>query len=232
MFLQKAEALNTFPKLVYITHPNENFEDLSWIDNLFSGGVKWVQFRLKKNHFEARNPGKNYIEYFEKHLAGVIEKCTAFNILVTVNDSSQFISQFPNLGLHVGKEDASTAEIKTILGAKQVFGRTANNFEDIANNSDPRIDYFGVGPYRFTQTKDKDKLSETLGLEGYKEILQKMQEKDIQTPILAIGGIQLNDIAGLIKAGVYGIALSGEIFERSHDSAYIRTLLNEIHKSL
>ena len=232
MFLQKLEALKTFPRLVYITHPDEDFDNLSWIDDLFSGGIKWVQFRLKQNHFEARNPDKNYAEYFELYLKNVIEKCSNLNILVTVNDASEYITKFPSIGLHVGKEDAPTHELKSILNSTQVFGRTANNFEDVKNYFDSRIDYFGVGPYRFTNTKDKDKLSSTLGLEGYKDILAKMQNASIKTPILAIGGIQLNDISELIEIGVYGIALSGEIFERSHDSVYIRTLLNEIKKSL
>lgn len=224
--------MRTFSRLLYITHPNEDFENLAWIESLFDGGIKWIQFRLKQNHFEARNPDKSYLECFAKYLAAVIEKANAFNILVTVNDKDQFLSNHSHLGLHVGKEDKSTKDLTPLLGNFHVFGRTANNFEDIIQYQDSRIDYFGVGPYRFTTTKDKDKLSESLGIEGYTDILSNMKMQGIKTPILAIGGIRKGDIAELIEAGVYGIALSGEIFERGHDSAYIRTLIHEIQKSL
>ena len=53
------------------------------------------------------------------------------------------------------------------------------------------------------------KLSPILGLEGYKEIIQKMKAENIDIPIVAIGGITKEDIPDIMKTGVNGIALSG-----------------------
>ena len=50
-----------------------------------------------------------------------------------------------------------------------------------------------------------------LGLEGYRSIIQQMKEADIHLPIVAIGGITLEDIPSIMETGITGIALSGTI---------------------
>ena len=78
-------------------------------------------------------------------------------------------------------------------------------------------DYIGCGPFRFTTTKEK--LSPILGLEGYREIIQKMKAENINIPIVAIGGITKEDIPEIMKTGVNGIALSGSILNAKDPAA-------------
>jgi thiamine-phosphate pyrophosphorylase len=63
-----------------------------------------------------------------------------------------------------------------------------------------------LGPFRFTYTKHN--LSPILGLNGYAALVEELKT---ETPIIAIGGITLEDVPDILATGVYGIAASGEL---------------------
>ena len=63
-----------------------------------------------------------------------------------------------------------------------------------------------MGPFRFTKTKEN--LSPVLGINGYVTILEELKTA---IPVIAIGGIVIDDVSALMKTGVHGIAVSGEI---------------------
>ena len=88
------------------------------------------------------------------------------------------------------------------------WGGTANTFDRISDIY-PYVDYIGLGPFRFTNTKQN--LSPILGLEGYSHIMNKMREAGMSKPVFAIGGIEHADIPLIMETGVYGIALSSTI---------------------
>ena len=69
-----------------------------------------------------------------------------------------------------------------------------------------KVDYIGLGPFRFTPTKHN--LSPILSLQKYSSILNILHT---EIPIIAIGGITIQDVPELIATGVYGIAASGTI---------------------
>ncbi|MBO4730175.1 MAG: thiamine phosphate synthase, partial [Bacteroidaceae bacterium] len=75
-------------------------------------------------------------------------------------------------------------------------------------------DYIGCGPFRFTETKQN--LAPTLGLDGYRTIVHHLDEELIRVPIVAIGGITVEDIDAIMATGVSGIALSGTILQAEH----------------
>ena len=78
-------------------------------------------------------------------------------------------------------------QARQILGEAFIIGGTANTFEDVLLHYRAGADYLGIGPFRFTTTKQN--LSPVLGLEGYVSILAQMQEAHIELPVVAIGGI-------------------------------------------
>ena len=85
--------------------------------------------------------------------------------------------------------------------------------------------YFGVGPLRLTHTKTK--LKPVIGTEGYREIVAGMERK---IPVFAIGGVVPSDIAALLGAGVYGIAVSGGLFSEGHSAEAIRLFTSEMEQ--
>ena len=112
-------------------------------------------------------------------------------------------------GVHVGLQDMPVNDVRAIVGSNMIVGGTANTFEHIQQRKVEGVDYIGLGPFRFTTTKEK--LSPVLGLEGYQHIMDQMRAAAIYTPIVAIGGILPDDVPGLRDAGIYGVAVSGAL---------------------
>lgn len=170
------------------------------------GGIDWVQLRLKDC------PDEEFYA-IAKEVQAV---CKQFNAIFIINDNVAVAANIGADGVHLGKEDMSPDTARELLGANFIIGSTANTYEDIAYLSTKPINYIGIGPYRFTATKQK--LSPTLGMEGYKNIIDLLQQRQIKhPPLIGIGGITINDIPTLMETGIYGIAVSGAI-AHAHDA--------------
>ena len=184
-------------QLQFISHQNEKMTYLDGIREALAGGCKWIQLRMKGATDEEVRPIALKVK----------EWCKEQNATFLIDDRVQLVKELQVDGVHLGKNDMPIAEARKILGEDFIIGGTANTFEDVKAHYEAGADYIGCGPFRFTTTKEK--LSPILGLEGYKEIIQKMKAEGINIPIVAIGGITREDIPEIMKTGVNGIALSG-----------------------
>ena len=111
------------------------------------------------------------------------------------------------------------SEAKKIIGDK-IIGGTANTLSDVLKRVDEGCSYIGLGPFRFTTTKEK--LSPVLGLEGYEKIMNELELRQIQMLVYAIGGIVLEDIRAIMETGVYGVAVSGIITNHSDKKLLVK----------
>lgn len=216
------------PRIQYITHPKEDFENLAWLNNLAEGGVKWVQLRIKENHFKARFPKLDYLTFFEKTALRLSDKCKELGMILTINDNYTFAALDDIDGAHIGKEDEQPIVVRTFLGEKKIVGCTANSWNDIKQYNLKELDYLGVGPFNFTTTKDKDKLAPALGIRGYRIVLSQMKNKKWDTPVFAIGGIEEEDLTMIMKTGVHGVALSGLIYNTNHTVKDIKRICKAV----
>lgn len=101
----------------------------------------------------------------------VKEWCREQQATFLIDDRVALVKELQIDGVHLGKNDMPIAEARKILGDGFIIGGTANTFEDVKAHYEAGADYIGCGPFRFTTTKEK--LSPILGLEGYKDIIQK-----------------------------------------------------------
>ena len=191
---------NKHYRLQFITHYNA---DHSYIDSAriaLEGGCRWVQLRMK----EADE------SLLEQTAMAVQKMCREYGATFIIDDHVLLAKRTGADGVHLGKNDMPIGEARKILGSDFIIGGTVNTFDDVLGlvQSAPP-DYFGCGPYRFTSTKKN--LAPVLGCEGYREIIQKMRDRQITIPLVAIGGIRKADIPQILACGVDGIALSGSI---------------------
>lgn len=201
-------------KVQFITHSNSNIDYFQSAVLALKGGLRFIQLRMKdSNREELISTGKR-----------IKEECDKYNSLFILDDHVELVNEIGANGVHLGKEDMPIKEARKILGKDKIIGGTANNFEDIVKHYNDGADYIGLGPLRYTNTKKK--LSPILGFEGYRNIIEKCKTQGIDIPIYAIGGIRIEDIEGLKRIGVFGIAISSLILE-SEDS---ETTINEINK--
>ena len=181
-------------RLQYITTSAELAEQAC------KAGVDWVQLRLKNIHFD---------EY--KALATEVHAiCKQYGAKLIINDNVDVAMAIQADGEHLGKEDMSYAEARSLLGDDYIIGGSTNTLEDIIRLSREPIDYLGLGPFRFTPTKEK--LNPIVGLAGYQRILHQIKASTIPVPpIVGIGGIEEKDVPEIVAAGLYGVAVSGAI---------------------
>ena len=185
--------------LQFITNTQAKTPVVDQIFAVIEGGCRWIQIRMK----DASD------EEIKKVVDAVKPKCIETGAFLLLNDRVELAKELNVGGVHLGKEDMPASKARMILGAAAVIGVTANTFSDIAAVSKLDIDYYGIGHY--AETKTKEKLAPVLGLDGIRDICFEMEKNEINIPHVAVGGIQIDDVLPLLEAGVNGIAVSGAI---------------------
>jgi len=168
------------------------------LEQVLNAGVEWIQIRLKAD----------LCTDIDTCARIASEICKDKWISHIMNDHVELAAKYHYNGVHLGKKDMATEEARRILGRECVIGRTANSLADIKQLSQDSIDYVGVGPFRHTTTKKV--LEPTLGLAGYREIMNQLPE--LKLPIIAIGGIIPKDVESLMSVGVHGIAVASGVW--------------------
>jgi thiamine-phosphate pyrophosphorylase len=183
-------------KLHYITQGVEPEDHIKNLQKACAYGVDWVQLRIKNS-----DP-KQILETAKK--ARIIT--ARFKSKLIINDYYKIAKEVKADGVHLGTTDACPVVVRNYLGKSFIIGGTANTLEDCRSLLAKKVDYIGLGPYKFTKTKMG--LSPILGLASYKNLLEKLQT---ETPIIAIGGITLDKVSDIMKTGIYGVAVSEAI---------------------
>ena len=166
-----------------------------------AGGVDWIQLRLKNISYEE----------YRKVALEVQEVCKKYDATFIVNDNIKLALDIHADGVHVGKGDPlPQADIEEMLGRGGIIGCTTNTIEDFEHLDGKSVSYIGLGPFRYTSTKQN--LSPILGIDGYHRIFSAIKERGLTPPpVVGIGGVTENDIAALLSTGLHGIAVSGAI---------------------
>ncbi len=182
----------------YLTQDLVDISHQDLADIACRNGVRWLQLRVK---------GRPYDEWLE--IAFDVKKiCSKYGTKLVINDNVGIAKEIDADGVHVGKKDMQVSEARKILGKDKIIGGTANTLEDILIHQEQGADYVGFGPYKFTETKKN--LSPIIGLDGYRQLMTAYATQ-IKIPIIAIGGIQLQDVAPLLDTGIHGIAVSSVV---------------------
>ncbi len=187
-------------RLHFISQETQNFTHQECILKALNGGVKWIQLRVKN-----KSDDEVYAIASEvKKMCGQFEDVTFI-----INDYLSIAKELDLDGIHLGMTDTSTLVARHELGDHKIVGGTANTLEDIMFHYKNGVNYVGFGPYSHTLTKKN--LSPILGTEGFKSVLEALNKKSISVPIIAIGGIEKEDIKNIAQLGVHGIALASLI---------------------
>lgn len=200
-------------KLQFITHFTDRYSYFDSARMALEGGCRWIQLRMK-------DASPEELEYEARRVQTL---CREYGATFIIDDHVELVKKLEADGVHLGKNDMPIAEARKILGNDFIIGGTANTFEDVQMHYAAGANYIGCGPFRFTTTKKN--LSPVLGLEGYRNILNRMKDADIQLPVVAIGGITYEDIPEIMQTGVSGIALSGTILRADNPVEETRRIL-------
>jgi thiamine-phosphate pyrophosphorylase len=206
-------------RLYFITMDDAPARPLEQIEAACEAGVRLIQLRMKETSDEV---------VLRTALAAK-EICKRWGSRLIINDRVNVAEAVGADGAHVGKGDMTVCEARRLLGRDKLIGGTANTVEDIREHYLGGADYIGLGPYRHTTTKKS--LSPILGLEGYRQVMRALEAERIAIPVMAIGGIGVEDVGPLIEVGVYGVAFSGMLVNAADQGAMVNALEAEIFKT-
>ncbi len=205
------KLIKMIPKLHYISQGQTHKEHLENIQKACTSGAELVQLRLK-------NVSENKV----LKLAQQAREITShFQTRLIINDYYKVAKEIKADGVHLGKTDTCPLIARKELYTWQIIGGTANTLQDCQALINKEVDYIGLGPFKFTETKAN--LSPILGLEGYAAIIDALQT---ETPILGIGGVTLDDVTAILETGISGIAVSGEVTQDFDRIKKFNQLLN------
>lgn len=201
-------------RLQFISHQTSGRTHLESIEIALNAGCRWIQLRIKEQPYE-------YVLQIAHQAKKICEKHQA---RLVINDYPHIAQQVGAHGLHLGLADMSIAEARQIVGTSTIIGGTANTFQNIMDRIEEGADYVGVGPFRYTSTKQN--LSPIVGLEGFKTLMNQLKELGQTIPVIAVGGIAYDDIDELLACGIHGVAISSSLIRSENP----KKLVSKIHQ--
>lgn len=168
---------------------------------------------------EKELPSSEYIK-----LAIKVKKLTSkYNVPLIVNDSLEVAIASSADGVHLGQSDNLSSDIRDKIGADKILGVSATTIDQALKAQDIGADYIGVGSVFHTSSKDDAKRVEIS--------LLKDISSSVSLPVVAIGGIDENNISKLAGSGILGVSIISAIFSQSDvfsASVRLKTLAEKI----
>lgn len=189
---------------------------------------KWLNGRtLASQVEEVLKNGVTFLQLREKNLpydelvkeAVQIKKIAAkYKVPFVINDNIYAALEAGADGVHIGQGDASYKEARKLLGDNKIIGMTAHNLNEALDAQNAGADYIGAGAVFTTSTK-QDTIP--MSFNTLKEITD-----NISIPVVAIGGINHENIKKLKGLGINGVAVISALFAQENISAATASMLN------
>lgn len=179
----------------------------SEVEKICKAGATLIQLREKEIRNEA------FLEEAKK-IKAVTDR---YQIPMVINDNIEVAKALDAHGVHIGQSDMAAEKARRILGKNKIIGISAGNLEEALKAEKNGADYIGVGAMFHTDTK-QDATSVTL--QQIKEITEK-----IHIPVVAIGGINKDNVLKLCGSGVDGIAVISAIFAEKNVEEATKNML-------
>lgn len=178
------------------------------VEDVLKSGATFLQLREKIQ-------GHEEIVEMAKKLQAL---CKKYNVPFVVNDDIMAAKEMDADGVHIGQSDMEYTKAREILGPDKIIGVSAGNLQEAKEAERVGADYIGVGAVFHTDTK-KDATS--LTMDQLKEICQA-----VSIPVVAIGGISVDNALELNGTGVDGICVISAIFGSENPSEATKKLLD------
>ncbi len=156
-------------------------------------GVRWIQYRNKDGSRR---------EIFRESVK--LRKITRdFNTMLIINDHADIALAADADGVHLGQDDLPLKEARKIMGRDKIIGISTHSLDEAIDAGRSGADYIGFGPIFHTITKDA---GSPKGISLLGEIKNK-----VHIPVVAIGGINLENVRSVFETGADAIAVSSAI---------------------
>ena len=164
------------------------------VEEALRGGATMVQLREKELQGEA----------LEQEAREILALCRQYGVPLLINDDVMLAKKIGADGVHVGQDDMSAAKARELLGEDAIIGVTARTVEQALAAQEAGADYLGSGAVFGTSTK-KD--AKPMDPAYFQQICES-----VSIPVVAIGGVTLDNIRELEGRKMSGFAIVSGIF--------------------
>lgn len=164
------------------------------VEQAILGGVTVVQLREKHADYDT----------FVALAKEVKQVTDQYQVPLLINDNLDVALAVDAAGIHVGQEDMAALEVRRRIGDKKVVGVSAQTVEQALAAEKAGADYLGVGAVFPTNSKDD---AVEVDFATLRAICQA-----VQIPVVAIGGITVDNMSALQNSGIIGVAVISAIF--------------------
>jgi len=178
------------------------------------GGATIVQYREKSKSYEQ----------MKKECLLLKTLCDEYDIKLIINDHVELAKEINAHGVHIGQDDESFIKTRDIIGIDKIIGVSVFNETQALAAQKQGADYLGVGAMFETNSKNDAK---HVTLDTLKTITQ-----EVSIPVVAIGGITLDNIEKLENTNIDGVALISAIINNKDIKASTETLYKKINQIL
>ena len=163
---------------------------LSILKELVRGGAQLVQIRDKDTPLDRLLADlRSCVEFASKH-----------GVRILVNDRCDLVLSSGADGVHLGQQDLPPVAARRLLGPDRIIGYSTHSMREAEKSSGAPVDYIGFGPIFATTTKTDP--ARVVGLTRLKQVCNHSA-----TPVVAIGGIGLDQVAAVLNAGAASAAV-------------------------
>jgi thiamine-phosphate pyrophosphorylase len=166
------------------------------VDSLARAGARLIQLRVK---------GLSDRRWLA--MAGAaLAAARASGAHLVVNDRADIARIAGADGLHVGQDDLTGTDARTVVGPAVLLGVSTHNLDQLAAAATEAVDYVAIGPVFPTRTKDNP--DPVVGLE-----MVRRARAATPRPLVAIGGITRANVRSVIEAGADGVAVISDLLD-------------------
>jgi thiamine-phosphate pyrophosphorylase len=203
-------------KLHFISHDLDTLTHIQQAQIACEAGAKWIQYRcLTKSDDELL-----------EDIKAIADICDDWGATLIVTDHVHLNGKADIQGFHIEDMNADFKALRAELGESVTIGGSSNTVEGLLQLANEGVDYAGFGPFSVTTTKPNN--AALLGIAGYAKGMQKLREMQIDLPVLAVGGVTLNDVDALMETGIFGIAASAAINQAADMASAYRDFYDKI----
>lgn len=164
------------------------------VNEALTGGATMIQLREKDLEEEV----------FLQEAVEIKQLAEQFQVPFIINDHVPLAIKCGADGVHIGQDDMGASEARTLIGADKILGVSVSTVDEAIRAEEASADYLGVGAIFSTSTKLDAK---TVSYDELKKICNA-----VTIPVVAIGGITVENIRQLYGSGIQGVALVSAIF--------------------
>ncbi len=150
----------------------------------------------------------------------LVKVCHASGVKLIVNDRVDVALLGGADGVHVGQDDLPVEEVKKLVPEDFIIGVTVHSVEEAVRAAQKGATYLGAGSVYPTTTKDNIVL---IGIDGLADIVSA-----VDIPVVAIGGITLENMDNVIHAGASGVAVVSAILSQENIAATVKVFREKL----